>query len=90
MITPEDLHQRRFAGSVLTDEHVDGAPPNLKVDVAQRRRSRKDLSDPFRFQNHVRLGRERRFAHGGAPFATSIEIGVTRIFADADPSVAAP
>ena len=86
----ENLHQGRLASSVLTDKHVDGAPPNLEVDVTQRDRSWKNPSDPFCSQNHARLSRKRRFAHGDVPFPISMEMGVMLILVDADPCVAAP
>ena len=35
--TGEDLHQRRFAGAVLADQHVDRPAEGLEVDIRQRR-----------------------------------------------------
>ena len=41
----DDLHQRRFAGAVLADQHVDGAGPHFEVDVLDRHRAGIDLGD---------------------------------------------
>ena len=46
----DDLHQRRLAGAVLADQHVDGGPAHLEVDVVQGDRAGIDLADLLRAQ----------------------------------------
>ena len=42
----EDLHQRRLAGAVLADDRVDGAAPDVDVDVVVGDHAGEPLADP--------------------------------------------
>ena len=72
----DDLHQCRFAGPVLADEHVDRAAANLEIGLPHRDGSRIDLRHPLETQDHIRLARARaRLGHGFGP--SVISTGVT-------------
>src|SRR5205823_254200 len=43
----EDVHQRRLAGAVLTEERVDLAGPDLEVDPGIRQNAGEGLGDAF-------------------------------------------
>ncbi len=55
----EDLHQRRLAGTVLSDEGVDGALADGEVDVVVGHDARETLGDPGEFDGG-RLSVDRR------------------------------
>ena len=52
----EDLHQRRLAGAVLPDDRVDGAAPDVDVDVVVGDHAREALADPAQPHGDGRTG----------------------------------
>ena len=74
----EDLHQRRLAGAVLPDDRVDGAAPDVDVDVVVGDHTGEPLADPAQADGdrRRRLGRlprrsVQRSTRSGPPLETS-------------------
>ena len=67
----DDLHQRRFAGAIFTDQHVDGPAAHGEVGMAHGDGAGIHLRHALQAQDHVRLpgagGCRDRGAHGAAP-----------------------
>ncbi len=59
----DDLHQRRLAGAVLADQHVDRAAPDLEVRALHGDRAGIDLRDVLQLEDHVVGG----VRHGAGP-----------------------
>ena len=64
--TAEDLHQRRFAGSVLAEQHVHFAGVQRQVDAVERDDAGKCLADPGHLEHWSRAHRT-GISSGGPP-----------------------
>ncbi len=62
----QDLHQRRFAGTVFTHQRMDFAGVNREADARKRLGDAKGLADVAHFQKRAR--RCRRGCHARASF----------------------
>ena len=49
----DNLHQRRFSGAVLADEHVDGAAPDFEIRLLHSNRAGIDFRHAFKPQDDV-------------------------------------
>ena len=49
----DDLHQRRLAGAVLADQHVDRAAPHREIGLLDGDGAGIDLGHPFEAQDDV-------------------------------------
>ena len=88
--TRKDLHQRRLAGSVLTDQHVDLAPVRGERDVPQRAHAAIALADVLGEQDDILdLGWVGRRLLGRGHPLTFNSVGTTAIDVG-DSSVKAP
>src|SRR5687767_5320577 len=59
----EDLHQRRLAGAVLAEQHVDFAAVQRQIDTIERNHTRKRLPDAA----HLEHRRHRTLCSNGGP-----------------------
>ena len=78
----EDLHQRRLAGTVLADEHVDLALEDIEGHVVERGRAREDLGDVLGAHGHAqrhrgRAGGGRRHRHRSVTSMGTSSISLT-------------
>ena len=69
----QNLHQRRFARAVFTDNHIHFAAPDPVIDAIQRQRAGKQHGDLFSPQNNV-------IFHQGVPRFSSIATTSSTLF----------
>src|SRR5688572_18353278 len=67
----QNLHERRFAGAVLAEEHVDFASVERQVDPIERHDARKRLADAAHLENRRGAVHGSGNSTGGPPGATT-------------------